>query len=111
MGINVTVTGVEDFVKSVTDVPKVHLQRTVRKYGAELQKQAQMKAPVDTGFLKQHIQPPEILDDGMTAQVVASAKYSAFLEYGTRKMNAKPYMKPALNSIKESFVRELTNWK
>lgn len=49
----------------------------------------------DTGRLVQSIQM-NFLDGGMTGQVGTNLKYGAYLEFGTTKMRARPWLAPAL---------------
>lgn len=49
--------------------------------------------PIDTGELHDHISPV-VNADGMF--VVADTDYAAFVEQGTSKMSAQPYLRPAL---------------
>jgi HK97 gp10 family phage protein len=49
--------------------------------------------PVDTGVLHDHIHP-EVTAEGMF--VVADTDYAAFVEQGTSKMAAQPYLRPAM---------------
>jgi HK97 gp10 family phage protein len=56
----------------------------------------------DTGFLASNIHL--IVDgDGMGASVESRAKYSAFLEFGTRDMMARPFMQPALEKGRRKY--------
>lgn len=81
-------------------------KRIVRQNGAELQARAQRNAPVDTGTLKRSI-GLEISGDGLTAKSAATAEYAPYQEWGTRYMEAQPYMGPAFNDQKEIFKRDL----
>lgn len=81
-------------------------KKVVRANGAELQAKAQRNAPVDTGNLKRSI-GLEVRDAGFTAEVAAKAKYAAYQEYGTRFIEAHPFMKPAFNEQKEKFKRDM----
>lgn len=74
----------------------------VKTYAAKLQREAMQKAPVDTGNLKRSIML-NIAEDGMEATVTATAEYAAYVEYGTRFMDAQPYMKPAAEKIRPEF--------
>ncbi len=82
------------------------VRRVVMQNGAELQARAQRNAPVDTGTLKRSI-GLEISADGMTAISEATAEYAPYVEYGTRYMEAQPYMSPAFDEQKEQFKRDL----
>jgi HK97 gp10 family phage protein len=53
-------------------------------------------APVDTGELRGSISHQK-LGDGWA--VVASAPHAAYVEYGTSKMEAQPYLRPAAQGV------------
>nr|DAM76358.1 MAG TPA: putative tail component [Caudoviricetes sp.] len=93
------------------------VKTVVKGNGAQLQTKAQKNAPVGTpqstgipgyvgGKLKQSI-GLEITGGGMTAEVEPSAEYAAYVEYGTRYMDAQPYLKPAYDEQKQKFVKDL----
>lgn len=82
------------------------VKKVVKLNGAEMQEQAQRNAPVDTGTLERSI-GLEMKDSGMTAKVEAKADYAPYQEYGTRFMNAQPYIKPAFNVQKRKFKSDL----
>lgn len=55
---------------------------------------ARKLAPVDTGFMRDSI---VVTKPGpMSRSLRAVARYSYFVEYGTRKMAARPFLAPAL---------------
>lgn len=81
-------------------------RRVVMQNGAELQARAQRNSPVDTGNLKRSI-GLEIKDGGLTARSEATAEYAPYVEWGTRYMDAQPFMKPAFNEQKEQFKRDM----
>ena len=82
------------------------VKQVVRSDGATLQRKAQRYCPVDTGTLKRSIDL-EISDMGLTATSAAHTDYAAYVEYGTRKMDAQPYMVPAYEETVENFKRHL----
>lgn len=82
------------------------VKTVVRKNGADLQGKAQKNAPVDSGTLKRSI-GLDITDGGLTAEVEPAADYAAYVEYGTRFMEAQPYLKPAYDEQKKKFVKDL----
>lgn len=93
------------------------VKQIVKDNGAALQEAAQRKAPVGTpqstgipgyvgGTLKRSI-GLEIRDGGLTAEVEPTAEYAAYVEYGTRYMNAQPYMRPSYTAQKEKFKSDL----
>ena len=49
----------------------------------------------DTGFLANNI-ITKLSSDGLSGEVTSRADYSQFLEFGTSKMGARPFMQPSL---------------
>ena len=104
-------------VKLKKNVQMSDVKRVVKANGAALQEAAQRKAPVGTpqstgipgyvgGTLKRSI-VLEIRDGGLTAEVEPTAEYATYVEYGTRFMNAQPYMRPTYNQQKEKFKSDM----
>ena len=58
----------------------------------------------DTGFLVNNI-VLDIDSDGLGANVESRADYSSFLEFGTSKMAARPFMQPALEENRPKINR------
>ena len=58
----------------------------------------------DTGFLVSNIFL-NFHTDGLGASVESRADYSSFLEFGTSKMAARPFMQPALEENKPKIKR------
>lgn len=93
------------------------VRTVVRKNGADLQTKTQKNAPVGTpqstgipgyvgGTLKRSVEL-DITDGGLTAEVEPTVDYAAYVEYGTRFMEAQPYLKPAYDEQKKKFVKDL----
>ncbi len=82
------------------------VKRIVKYNGAQLQTNAQRKAPVDTGNLKRSI-GISMKDKGMTAEVEPTAEYAPYVEYGTRFMNAQSFVGPAFYDQEEKFKKDL----
>lgn len=55
--------------------------------------QARSGAPKRTGRLSRSVTPSA---QGNTARVSASAPYGVYVEFGTRRMRARPFLRPAL---------------
>lgn len=52
--------------------------------------------PVESGHLQESIHQ-EVSGDGMF--IVADAEYAAFVELGTSKQHAQPYLRPAITTV------------
>lgn len=59
-----------------------------------------------TGTLKRSIKV-SIKDNGLTAESQANTEYAGYVEYGTRFMEAQPYMDPAFEDQKEKFKKDM----
>lgn len=83
------------------------VEATARRTLIEVENEARLTAPVDTGFYRNNIQR-----DASTFQVVANAEYSAPIEYGVSgtKRRPNPVMRNAArkiqNQIGSIFIRE-----
>lgn len=90
---------------TLSDVKKV-----VRHNGSQMQQEMQANADFtkgyQTGATKRSI-GLEIKDGGFTAEVEPGTDYSPYLEYGTRFMDAQPFVKPAYNTQKAKFKRDM----
>jgi HK97 gp10 family phage protein len=86
------------------------VRRVVSQNGAELQEKMQAKADFkkgyQTGTTKRSI-GLEIKDEGLTAEVAPETEYSPYLEYGTRFMEAQPFVRPAYDEQKAKFKRDM----
>lgn len=82
------------------------VRTVVQKNGADLQRNAQEKAPVDTGTLRRSI-GLDLTDSGLTATIAPTVEYAPYQEYGTRYMDAQPFVGPAFNEQKNKFVNDM----
>lgn len=86
------------------------VKRVVRHNGAQLQTNMQMKADFKkgyaTGTTKRSI-GLELSGAGFIAEVGPTTEYSPYLEYGTRYMEAQPFVRPAFEEQKEQFHKDL----
>lgn len=105
--MSVRFTGINELRVALRNKTNLNGARTtVRVNGAQMQQKAQRNAPVDTGNLKRSI-GLELSDGGLTAKVTPTAEYAPYLEYGTRFMEARPFIGPAFDEQKEQFKRDM----
>ena len=85
-------------------------KRVVKQNGSELQQKMQQKADFkmgyQTGTTKRSI-GLEFQDSGLTAEVEPGTEYSPYLEYGTRFMDAQPFVRPAFNEQAAIFKADM----
>lgn len=103
--MKITLSGVDGLLKALSGAEvKSKVSKAVQKNGAQMHRAALRYVPVDTSALKQSI-TLEVSD--MTATVQENKHYGKYVELGTRKMAAQPYIKPAFNSVKDTFISDL----
>ena len=77
----------------------------VRKSAFDLEKVAKSATPVDTGFLRRSLGTSFVWNSGgASAEVGPTAHYGVFVEFGTRRMTERPYMRPALTAVEPGFM-------
>lgn len=88
-----------DHSDEVIDEMKKTMERALEKIGIVGEAYAKEKCPVDTGTLRNSISHAV---DNNTAIIGTNVEYAPYVELGTFKMDAQPYLRPAVeNHIKE----------
>lgn len=77
--------------------------------GNKIADDARLAVPVKTGRLRDSIvaETPTMSGDEIRCVISASVEYAIFVEMGTYKMKARPYLKPALYKNKDEFERQM----
>jgi len=80
--------------------------KVVNETAEEVLSIAQQLAPEDTGELRAsgHLEPK---NNNEIQQVVFDAPHARFVEFGTSKMGAQPFLRPAIASVKSRVNRRL----
>ena len=107
----IRVTGLKELEKKLKDnVTLNDVKKVIAWNGKELQKKMQSKADFkkgyQTGTTKQSI-TVKLSSTGMTADVKPGTEYAPYLEFGTRFMEAQPFMRPALDEQTPIFKKSL----
>lgn len=76
-------------------------EQAVALVGYAIEAAAQTSAPVDTGHLKNSIAADP---DGLTVTVTAGAGYADYVERGTSRMAAQPYLRPAFDALSPDLI-------
>lgn len=85
--------------------------KVLRKYGSKLKEAAVKRAQFNKGYSTGATRRSITLEAGSDRAVVeALTNYSGYLEVGTRKMEAQPFMKPALEEVVPKMVEEMAKW-
>ena len=107
----IKVEGLDKLAKALKDnVTMDDVKRVVRHNGSQLQSKMQnaadFKKGYQTGTTKRSI-GREIQDGGFTAETGPETEYSGYLEYGTRYMEAQPFVKPPYEEQKKKFNQDM----
>lgn len=107
----IKVEGLDKLQKALKDnVTMDDVKRVVRTNGARLQTKIQQNADFTRGYATGQTKRSvdlEIKDGGFTADSGPTTEYSPYLEYGTRFMDAQPFVKPAHDAQKQQFKRDM----
>jgi HK97 gp10 family phage protein len=77
------------------------IEDAVKKAALKLEGEAKRLCPVDTGRLRNSIETQRI--DRYTYGVGTGVEYAPYVEFGTRKMRAQPYLRPAMEIVRDSL--------
>ena len=103
----------EDFVIKITfnNIPKLRgaasrlVQDVVGTTAVSIEGEAKVLSPYKTGALRSSILAEP--KGKYTWQIAPHKDYAVFQEFGTYKMAAHPYMRPAADHHKESFLEAM----
>ena len=82
------------------------VKNVVKMNTSEMHRKAQRLVPVDTGNLRR-MTGIEFENEGMTGRVQAATNYASYVEYGTRFMDAQPFIRPAFHKQKPQFEADM----
>ena len=107
----IKVEGLDKLQKALKDnVTMNDLKKVIRHNGAELQSKIQDNAEFTQGYQTGTTKRSVVLlikDGGLTAESGPTTEYSGYVEYGTRFMDAQPFVKPALEEQTKKFKQDI----
>ena len=108
MSVSFKVKGVDRLVRQLAIKSKqarIATDRQLELSSKRIERMAKVKAPVDTGALKNSIFSAKA--GNLTYKVTAPQHYAIYVENGTRKLRAQPYLKPALDAERPKLISNL----
>lgn len=107
-GTHVSLVVVYNIIPEVIAAVEVTAALAVKEVSELIALDAQGRAPVRTGNLRSSIGSSSQKKEG---EVFAGAEYAAFVEYGTYKMPAQPFLGPAVARYAPEFAKRVgTHW-
>ncbi|HLH22445.1 MAG TPA: HK97-gp10 family putative phage morphogenesis protein [Chloroflexota bacterium] len=124
-----TYAGLQAFRDSLHD----RADEVIRKAAFDVEARAKQAAPIDTGALRNSIYtrtrkesgygaarsaaqgangqarmlPEHERPDDLAAVVAVGAEYGVYVELGTRRMGARPFLGPAAEAVRPAFVEAM----
>ena len=96
---------VEDNIPSIEAEVEAAVGRALEMIGLQAEKHAKealtKQGAVDTGRLRNSVTHQVISETAVA--VGTSVEYAPYIEFGTSKMNARPYIKPAVENYQNEY--------
>jgi HK97 gp10 family phage protein len=97
---SVRVTVNQGALHSLLSSPTGPVSRAMLRKGILVSNAAKVLCPVDTGRLRSSIGVRQTFSPtGATTIVGTVVEYGGYIEYGTSRMRAQPYLRPALRAV------------
>lgn len=91
----------ESAMRQLFDSPDGPVGKAVTRACIRVQRSAKQLAPVDTGRLRASVQYEVGRDGrGIVGRIGTNVHYARYLEFGTRRMRAQPFLRPALGAAR-----------
>lgn len=95
-------------LKEVENALEQAVSRALFKVGAFVETEAKTVVPVDTGRLKNSIEHQENSSEQYT-EIGSKVEYAPYVETGTYKMKAQPYLRPSIERNKSQIQSIIDN--
>lgn len=108
MSVSFKIKGVDRMVRQLAIKGKqarIATDRQLELSSLRIERGAKTGAPVDTGALKNTIFSAQA--GSLTYKVTAPQHYAIYVEKGTRKMRAQPFLKPAIDAERPKLISNL----
>lgn len=108
MSIKFEIHGLDKFMRQLSKkgiAARIATDLILKDASFRVEAGAKNRAAVDTGYMKRTIFQAKIGE--LTYKVVAPVHYAIYVEKGTRKMRAQPFLKPALNEERIRLFSQL----
>jgi len=108
--INVTWSGLDKLMEELGATAGATIEAAnsaMKTTTGQVRDQAKQIAPKRTGNMANNIiaEPVKKTAASVTGTVNAKADYSSFVEFGTYKMSAQPFMRPAVSAAQSFFIK------
>lgn len=107
---NVTWSGLDKLMEELSATAGATIEAAssaMKTTTGQVQATAKQVAPKRTGYMANNIgvEPVKKTATSVTGTVNAKADYSSFVEFGTYKMSAEPFIRPAVSAAQSLFIK------
>lgn len=104
MAVTVELQGLRTFAEQYKKNPRIRadLAHIIREGAFEVARQARGRAPVRTGALRASI--TVLRFDELRYGVGAFAPHASYVEHGTSRMRAQPYLRPSIQEVQPRLM-------
>lgn len=90
-------------LKKLDPLTRAAISSGVIKAATKVEGDAKLLSPVDTGALRSSINVSGMsIPDGAKAEIKTNMEYAPYVEFGTSRQQAQPYLQPALQKNKQA---------
>ena len=93
---------IEDNSDKVLKAKDAGTQKALEMIGLQCEKYAKLQCPVDTGRLRNSLTHETRVQEEST-YIGTAVEYAPYVEMGTSRMRAQPYLKPAVNDHRDEY--------
>lgn len=105
VSVDFSLTDNSEMVKAAS---REAIARALEAVGLQAEGYAALLAPVDTGRLRASI-THEVREGEKAVYVGTNVEYAAYVELGTKRTKAQPYLKPAVENHLDEY-RDMVNY-
>ncbi|MBP2621125.1 HK97-gp10 family putative phage morphogenesis protein [Streptococcus panodentis] len=108
MSLTYKMKGLDKFIRSTQQKgrkARIAVNQELNRSSLRVERAAKLYAPWDTGWLSESIYSMQA--SALGYKVISPVYYSIYVELGTRKMNAQPFLEPAVREEEPKLMRNL----
>ncbi len=96
-------------LKKISQTATNEIEQALVNSALFVERDAKIKAPIDTGRLKSSLshKTENFGTDNPVVTVGTNVEYAPYVEFGTSRQSAKPYLYPALIENKAKILKEI----
>lgn len=109
-GITVKLEGIEDLIRKVRSyqvITKEAIRIALMRNALKVELAAKEMCAVDTGWLRGSITTDKRYIQKFLVMVGTNVDYGPYVEFGTKKMDARPYLFPAFFMFEGEIIKDI----